>query len=85
MAHKKSGGSSTNGRDSAGRRYGVKVYGGETVTAGGIIVRQLGTGIHPGLNVGIGKDHTIYSKIEGVVRFERWRKDRKKANVDPIA
>ena len=85
MAHKKSGGSSTIGRDSAGRRYGVKAYGGTTVTAGSIIVRQLGTGIYPGLNAGIGKDHTVYSKIDGVVQFERWGKTRKKASVYPVA
>ncbi len=69
MATKKAGGSSRNGRDSAGRRLGVKKYGGEFVEAGNIIVRQRGTKWHPGKNVGIGKDHTIFAKIEGVVKF----------------
>lgn len=69
MAHKKAGGSSRNGRDSAGRRLGVKKYGSEFVEAGNIIVRQRGTKWHPGKNVGIGKDHTIYAKIAGIVTF----------------
>ena len=71
MATKKAGGSSRNGRDSAGRRLGVKKYGGELVDAGNIIVRQRGTKWHPGTNVGIGKDHTIFAKIDGVVKFVR--------------
>lgn len=70
MAHKKGLGSSRNGRDSNPNRLGVKEYGGETVTAGSILVRQRGTPINPGMNVGIGKDHTIYSKIDGLVKFE---------------
>ncbi|MGB6085802.1 50S ribosomal protein L27 [Parvibaculum sp.] len=74
MAHKKAGGSSRNGRDSAGRRLGVKKFGGESVIPGNIIIRQRGTKWHPGSNVGIGKDHTIYAKAEGVVEF-RTRKN----------
>lgn len=73
MAHKKGGGSSSNGRDSQSKRLGVKHYGGEYVIPGNIIVRQRGTKFHPGNNVGMGKDHTIYAKIEGVVTFERMR------------
>lgn len=69
MAHKKAGGSSRNGRDSAGRRLGVKKFGGESVIPGNILIRQRGTTYHPGKNVGIGKDHTIYAMVEGVVRF----------------
>ena len=70
MAHKKAGGSSRNGRDSAGRRLGVKKYGGESVIPGNIIVRQRGTKWHPGEGVGIGKDHTIFAKREGAVKFQ---------------
>ncbi len=70
MAHKKAGGSSKNGRDSNGQRRGVKRFGGQEVTAGSIIVRQLGTKIHPGQNVGMGRDYTLYAKIHGVVNFE---------------
>ncbi|MFZ0451786.1 MAG: 50S ribosomal protein L27 [Desulfatiglandaceae bacterium] len=81
MAHKKAGGSSRNGRDSAGQRYGVKRYSGQQVTAGSILVRQKGTRIHPGNNVGLGKDYTIYSKIDGVVAFERLGRIRKKVSV----
>jgi large subunit ribosomal protein L27 len=69
MAHKKAGGSTRNGRDSESKRLGVKVYGGQTINAGGIIVRQRGTKFHPGSNVGIGKDHTLFATAEGVVRF----------------
>lgn len=71
MAHKKAGGSSRNGRDSAGRRLGVKKFGGETVISGNIIIRQRGTKYHPGKNVGMGSDHTIYSVAEGVVCFHQ--------------
>ncbi len=71
MAHKKAGGSSRNGRDSEGRRLGVKKYGGESVLAGNIIIRQRGTKWHPGKNVGLGKDHTIFSLIEGEVSFSK--------------
>ena len=83
MAHKKSGGSSGNGRDSAGRRYGVKAADGQPVKAGTIIIRQLGTLVHPGENVGMGRDYTLFAKVDGVVKFERWGKTRKKANVYP--
>jgi large subunit ribosomal protein L27 len=83
MAHKKAGGSSRNGRDSQGQRRGVKVFGGETVTAGNIIVRQLGTRIHPGKNVGMGRDYTLFAKINGVVVYDRLDKERKRVNVIP--
>lgn len=76
MAHKKAGGSSRNGRDSAGQRRGVKRFGGQNVRAGNIIIRQLGTVVHPGENVGIGRDFTIYAKIDGVVRFEKYTRKR---------
>ena len=69
MAHKKAGGSSRNGRDSHAKRLGVKVYGGEAIRAGGIIVRQRGTQIHPGVNVGLGKDHTLFALVDGKVEF----------------
>ncbi len=81
MAHKKAGGSSRNGRDSAGQRYGIKRYAGQAVRAGNILVRQKGTRIHPGQNVGLGKDYTIFSKIDGVVAFERLGKTKKKVSV----
>ncbi|MBN2398432.1 MAG: 50S ribosomal protein L27 [Deltaproteobacteria bacterium] len=81
MAHKKGQGSSRNGRDSQAQRRGVKAYGGQTVSAGAIIVRQLGTKIHPGSNVGMGKDYTLFSKIDGTVKFERMGKDRKRVSV----
>ncbi|HEY7321274.1 MAG TPA: 50S ribosomal protein L27 [Candidatus Binatia bacterium] len=83
MAHKKAGGSSRNGRDSRGQRRGVKVFGGETVRAGNIIVRQLGTRIHPGKNVGIGRDFTLFAKIDGIVQYDRLDKERKRVNVTP--
>jgi large subunit ribosomal protein L27 len=83
MAHKKAGGSSRNGRDSQGQRRGVKVFGGETVRAGNIIVRQLGTRIHPGKNVGMGRDFTLFARIDGIVRFDRLDKERKRVNVLP--
>lgn len=81
MAHKKAGGSSRNGRDSQGQRFGVKRYAGQQVKAGNILVRQVGTRFHPGNNVGIGKDFTLFAKIDGVVKFERWGKDRKRVSV----
>jgi large subunit ribosomal protein L27 len=81
MAHKKAGGSSKNGRDSAGQRRGVKRYGGQRVKAGNILVRQLGTKIHPGENVGIGKDYTLFAKVDGIVAFERMGRSRKKVSV----
>ncbi|MFP4332685.1 MAG: 50S ribosomal protein L27 [Campylobacterales bacterium] len=83
MAHKKGQGSTQNNRDSAGRRLGVKKFGGELVRAGNIIMRQRGTKIHPGENVGMGKDHTIFAMVDGVVTFERKDKDRKKVSVYP--
>jgi large subunit ribosomal protein L27 len=81
MAHKKAGGSSRNGRDSAGQRYGVKRFAGQKVLAGNIIVRQKGTRIHPGKNVGLGKDYTLFAKIDGIVTFERLGKNRKKVSI----
>jgi len=81
MAHKKGVGSSRNGRDSQSKRLGVKRFGGETVSAGCIIIRQRGTAIHPGDNVGIGKDHTLFALIDGVVEFARMGKDRKRVSV----
>jgi large subunit ribosomal protein L27 len=81
MAHKKAGGSSRNGRDSNGQRRGVKRYGGQTVKAGNILVRQLGTRIHPGVNVGMGKDYTLFSRINGIVAYERLGRSRKKVSV----
>lgn len=81
MAHKKAAGSTRNGRDSNAQRRGVKRYGGETVRAGNIIVRQVGTKIYPGENVGMGKDYTLFAKIDGKVTFERYGRDRKKVSV----
>lgn len=81
MSHKKAAGSSRNGRDSDGQRRGVKKFGGENVLAGNILVRQVGTKIHPGNNVGMGKDFTLFAKIDGVVTFERKGRDRKKVSV----
>ena len=81
MAHKKGVGSSRNGRDSAGKRLGVKRFDGQLVTAGSILVRQRGTTIHPGNNVGCGKDYTLFALTEGKVKFERLGKDRKKVSV----
>ena len=84
MAHKKAGGSSRNGRDTAGRRLGVKKFGGEAVVAGNIIVRQRGTKVKPGRNVGLGKDHTIFALIDGKVEFQRRADDRVQVNVAPL-
>jgi len=84
MAHKKAGGSSRNGRDSAGRRLGVKKFGGEAVVAGNILVRQRGTKFHPGRNVGLGKDHTIFALVEGSVSFETKRGGRTYVSVDAV-
>jgi|TARA_B110000263_G_scaffold198065_1_gene176800 large subunit ribosomal protein L27 len=84
MAHKKSGGSTSNGRDSNSKRLGVKKYSGEVVSAGSIIVRQRGTRIHPGDNVGLGRDHTLWAKIDGVVDFAPYAKGRrKKVSINP--
>lgn len=81
MAHKKGQGSSRNGRDSPGQRRGVKIYAGQLVRAGNILVRQCGTRIHPGTNVGMGRDYTLFAKIAGIVKYERVGKDRKRACV----
>ena len=83
MAHKKGGGSVRNGRDSAGQRRGVKRYAGQSVKAGTILVRQVGTRIHPGTNVGMGRDFTLFTKIDGVVKYEAFGKDRKRVSVYP--
>jgi large subunit ribosomal protein L27 len=85
MAHKKGGGSSRNGRDSNAQRLGVKRFGGQTVSAGSILVRQRGTKMHPGTNVGIGSDDTLFSLIDGVVKFERLGKTRQRVSVYPPA
>jgi large subunit ribosomal protein L27 len=84
VAHKKAGGSSRNGRDSAGRRLGVKRFDGQTVTAGSILVRQRGTKILPGENVGVGRDYTVFAKIDGIVHFESTGKDKKRITVYPL-
>ena len=84
MAHKKAGGSSRNGRDSAGQRRGVKKFGGQVVRAGNILVRQLGTKIHPGTNVGCGRDYTLYAKADGVVTFEKFGRNRKRVSIYPV-
>jgi large subunit ribosomal protein L27 len=83
MAHKKGQGSSRNGRDSQGQRRGVKLFGGELAKAGSILVRQCGTRIHPGKNVGMGRDYTLFAKIQGIVRYERVGKDRKQVHIYP--
>lgn len=83
MAHKKAGGSSKNGRDSQGQRRGIKRYGGQQVTAGSILVRQLGTRIHPGENVGLGRDYTLFATVDGVVAYERMGRARKRVSVYP--
>ena len=83
MAHKKSGGSSRNGRDSHGQRRGVKRYGGQHVKAGNILVRQLGTKIHPGKNVGMGRDYTLFALVEGTVEYKRWGRSRKRVAIVP--
>ncbi|MBQ4132290.1 MAG: 50S ribosomal protein L27 [Desulfovibrionaceae bacterium] len=85
MAHKKAGGSTRNGRDSKGQRRGVKVFGGQAVSAGSILVRQLGTKIHPGQGVGLGRDYTIYATCDGVVKYEKYvRKTRTRTRVHVI-
>ncbi|WP_415398111.1 50S ribosomal protein L27 [Sulfurimonas sp. CS5] len=85
MAHKKGQGSTQNNRDSAGRRLGVKKFGGEAVIAGNIIIRQRGTKVHPGKNMGMGKDHTLFALVDGVVRFERKDKKRQQVSIIPAA
>ena len=83
MAHKKGGGSTRNGRDSNSKRLGIKKFGGEVVQSGNIIVRQRGTKFHPGANVGIGKDHTLFATIDGYVKFEHITRDKKRISVYP--
>lgn len=83
MAHKKGGGSSRNGRDSNSKRLGIKRYGGEFVRSGNILVRQCGTKVHPGRNVGLGRDYTIFATIDGIVKFETIAGDRKRISVYP--
>jgi large subunit ribosomal protein L27 len=85
MAHKKAGGSSRNGRDSPGQRLGVKRFGGQVVRAGSILVRQKGTSIHPGENVGMGRDYTLFAKIDGVVEYQRMDRNRKRVAILPVA
>jgi large subunit ribosomal protein L27 len=84
MAHKKAGGSTRNGRDSIGQRRGVKRFGGQIVKAGNILVRQLGTKIHPGTNVGLGRDYTLYAKVDGKVTYEEFGRNRKRVSVYPV-
>ena len=83
MSTKKGGGSTSNGRDSIGKRLGVKKFGGEVVKAGNIIIRQRGTTFHPGLNVGLGKDFTLFALSDGVVKFERFKKNKTRVSVQP--
>lgn len=83
MAHKKAGGSSRNGRDTAGKRLGLKRGDGQMVSAGSILVRQRGTSIHPGEGVGLGRDYTIFATVDGLVKFERWGRDRRRVSVIP--
>ena len=85
MAHKKGAGSSNNGRESHSKRLGVKIYGGQAIIAGNIIVRQRGTAHHPGNNVGIGKDHTLFALTDGVVEFRKGRQNRSFVSVVPVA
>ena len=84
MAHKKGQGSSRNGRDSRAQYRGVKVYGGQQVTAGSILVRQVGSSFHPGQNVGVGKDYTLWARVDGVVKYEREGKSRQRISVYPV-
>lgn len=84
MAHKKGGGSSKNGRDSNAQRRGVKVYAGQTVSAGSILVRQVGTKIHAGTNVGVGSDYTLFSKVDGMVQYDNGRGGKKRVSVFPF-
>ncbi|HVA79364.1 MAG TPA: 50S ribosomal protein L27 [Candidatus Binataceae bacterium] len=84
MAHKKGQGSTRNGRDSPGQRRGIKIYAGQTVRAGNILVRQLGTRIHPGRNVGLGRDYTIFALIDGIVKYESYHGDKRQVSVDAV-
>jgi len=83
MAHKKGQGSSRNGRDSQGQRRGIKMYAGQVARAGNILVRQVGTRVHPGKNVGCGRDFTLFAKIDGIIKYERVGKDRRQVSVYP--
>ena len=83
MAHKTGQGSTRNGRDSAGQRRGIKIFAGQKVRAGGILVRQLGTRIHPGANVGMGRDYTLFAMVDGIVSYDRMGKDRKRVKIVP--
>ncbi|HVB79970.1 MAG TPA: 50S ribosomal protein L27 [Candidatus Binataceae bacterium] len=85
MAHKKGQGSTRNGRDSPGQRRGIKIYAGQTVRAGNILVRQVGTRVHPGRNVGMGRDFTLYALIDGVVKYETYRTDKRRVRIEPVA
>ncbi|HZO81194.1 MAG TPA: 50S ribosomal protein L27 [Candidatus Binataceae bacterium] len=85
MAHKKGQGSTRNGRDSPGQHRGVKIFAGQTVRSGNILVRQLGTRVHPGRNVGMGRDFTLYALVDGVVKYETFRGDKRRVYVEPIA
>lgn len=85
MSTKKGGGSSKNGRDTAGKRLGIKKFGGELVRAGNILARQRGTRFHPGVNVGIGRDHTLFALTDGVVEFQSFKKNKTKINIQPVS
>jgi len=85
MAHKKGGGSSRNGRDSNSQKRGVKVFGGQTVVAGNILVRQVGSSIHAGQGVGTGRDYTLFALVDGTVKYEWWTNDRKRVRIVPVA
>jgi large subunit ribosomal protein L27 len=85
MAHKKGGGSSRNGRDSSSQKRGVKVYGGQTVVAGNILVRQVGSSIHAGANVGTGRDYTLFALVDGTVQYEWWTNQKKRVRIVPAA
>ena len=85
MAHKKGQGSTRNGRDSPGQHRGIKIYAGETVRAGNILVRQLGTRVHPGRYVGMGRDFTLYALVDGVVKYETYRTDKRRVRIEPAA
>jgi len=84
VAHKKGQGSTRNGRDSPGQHRGVKIYAGESVKAGNILVRQLGTRVHPGANVGMGRDYTLYARIDGIVKYESYRGDKRRVRIEPV-
>ena len=85
MAHKKGQGSTRNGRDSPGQHRGVKIYAGQTVKAGNILVRQCGTKVHPGRNVGMGRDYTLYARVDGVVKYETFRNVKRRVRIEPNA